>query len=129
MYEKIGFKNVKEFESKRITKILSSTNALRKVLIKYNFTLHSVLQFAWHRILYSYGNGNQTVIGTIFSGRNLPIIGVENSVGLFINTLPFIINHQDISDMSLCEAILYIQNKVDNISTKTNVNLNKLTFF
>lgn len=90
-------------------------------------TLHSILQFAWHKVLYAYGAGKNTVVGTTVSGRNIPIDGVENSVGLFINTLPLVVDHFKENDMSGVEAIKEIQKKMNVMNCKSNVELGKLS--
>lgn len=92
----------------------------------YGVTLHSILQFAWHKVLFAYGGGRNTVVGTTVSGRNIPIDGVENSVGLFINTLPLVVDHLKQTDMSLVEAIQDIQKKVNAMNCRSNVELGKL---
>lgn len=88
-------------------------------------TLHSILQFAWHKVLYAYGGGRHTVVGTTVSGRNIPIDGIENSVGLFINTLPLVVDHFR-QETNLIEAISEIQKKVNAMNCKSNVELGKL---
>ena len=83
--------------------------------------INSVVQYAWHKLLRIYGNSNTTVVGMVVSGRNLPIDNIENSVGLFINTLPLIFVHDD--KLSLIEQIKSIQNSTNEANTKSNVNL------
>jgi amino acid adenylation domain-containing protein/non-ribosomal peptide synthase protein (TIGR01720 family) len=58
-------------------------------------TVNTLVQYAWHKQLQIYGNGNVTVTGMTVSGRELPISGIEESVGLFINTLPVIHEHSE----------------------------------
>lgn len=92
----------------------------------YGVTLHSILQFAWHKVLFAYGGGKNTVVGTTVSGRNIPIDGIEISVGLFINTLPLVVDHLKQTDMSIVEAIQDIQRKVNAMNCRSNVELGKL---
>ncbi len=58
-------------------------------------TLNVLLQLAWHKLLQVYTRDAVTVVGTTVSGRGLPIAGIEESVGLYINTLPLIIDWQE----------------------------------
>lgn len=51
-------------------------------------TLNTVLQSAWGIVLQKYFNMNDVVFGTVTSGRNIPLDGIEKALGLFINTLP-----------------------------------------
>lgn len=72
------------------------------------------------------GNSQQTVVGTTVSGRNLPIDNIETSVGLYINTLPLIVDHQRQSKKSLLEAIKDIQSNLNEINSRSNTSLAKL---
>ncbi|UCH96478.1 MAG: AMP-binding protein, partial [Candidatus Aminicenantes bacterium] len=54
----------------------------------YSITLASLLYTAWGVLLQKYNNSNDVVFGTTVSGRSAKIEGIENMVGLFINTLP-----------------------------------------
>ena len=98
-------------------------HALRETCKQEGLTLHSILQFAWHRTLYAYCNASQTVIGTIVSGRNLPIAGIEDSVGLYINTLPLAVDHEADPNMSIRELIGKIQDSMMDISNHSGINL------
>ena len=89
-------------------------------------TLHSVLQFIWHKILAVYGNGRQTVTGTIVSGRNLPVQDVDSAVGLFINTLPLVVDHKAQAELTILDAIKTIQLDVITMNSRSNVELGKL---
>ncbi|WP_047686703.1 condensation domain-containing protein, partial [Xenorhabdus sp. NBAII XenSa04] len=61
---------------------------LKAMCRKQGVTLNVVLQFAWHKLLNSYSGDEQTIVGTTVSGRDVPVEGIEASVGLYINTLP-----------------------------------------
>ncbi|OGT41177.1 MAG: hypothetical protein A3F13_04160 [Gammaproteobacteria bacterium RIFCSPHIGHO2_12_FULL_40_19] len=61
---------------------------LKKLVHDEGLTLHGLVQFAWHKLLHTYTSDAQTIVGTIVSGRTLPITDIEKSVGLYINTLP-----------------------------------------
>ncbi|HKV91267.1 MAG TPA: condensation domain-containing protein [Candidatus Angelobacter sp.] len=56
---------------------------------KYGVTLNTVLQGAWALLLSRYSGKNDVVFGTTVSGRPPGLEGVDQMVGLFINTLPF----------------------------------------
>src|SRR5205814_10023020 len=43
---------------------------------------------AWALILSIYTDSDAVVFGVVLSGRNLPLAGVENTIGPLINTLP-----------------------------------------
>ncbi len=65
-----------------------SSNSLKQVAKAHGLTLNSMVQFAWHKLINVYSTDEQTIVGTTVSGRAIPIDGIEQSVGLYINTLP-----------------------------------------
>ncbi len=91
---------------------------------KYGVTLNSILQYAWHRTLSIYSNSQQTIVGSVVSGRNLPIDNIEKSVGLFINTLPVIVNHQEASNV--IDTITQLQKNINEANQRSNINLAKI---
>jgi non-ribosomal peptide synthase protein (TIGR01720 family) len=98
-------------------------NQLKALSRSEGVTINAILQYVWHKLLSVYGNTTQTVVGTTISGRNLPINDIENSVGLYINTLPLIVNH---SDGVVIEAIRAIQENINEINTRSEISLAKL---
>lgn len=64
-------------------------------------TTNTVAQFIWHKLVQIYTQDIQTVVGTTISGRALPIDDIEDSVGLYINTLPLVINWNDPCDATI----------------------------
>ncbi|ASR47662.1 non-ribosomal peptide synthetase [Paenibacillus kribbensis] len=55
---------------------------------RYQVTMNTLLQTAWGIVLQKYNNHNDVVFGSVVSGRPSDIIGVEDIIGLFINTIP-----------------------------------------
>ncbi|MBP7868054.1 MAG: amino acid adenylation domain-containing protein [Acidobacteria bacterium] len=68
---------------------------LREACTRAGVTLGAALQFAWHKLLSLYSGEERTVAGTTVSGRELPVDGIEESVGLYINTLPVTVEWPD----------------------------------
>lgn len=62
---------------------------------RQGLTLNSALQLAWAVVLRSYAETPDVVFGSVVSGRGAPIPGIENSIGLFINTLPVRVRLQE----------------------------------
>ncbi|GHH81085.1 surfactin synthase subunit 1 [Streptomyces sulfonofaciens] len=120
------YDHVHEHRTKKLRLGTERTAALKAVCAEHRVTLHSVLQFVWHKVLYAVGGGNTTVVGTIVSGRNPHIDGIENSVGLFINTLPLIVDHDDQAARSVGAAIREIQSAVNTMNSKSTVELGRL---
>ncbi|QSZ34268.1 hypothetical protein DSL72_005858 [Monilinia vaccinii-corymbosi] len=52
-------------------------------------SLASWFQAAWGLALSIYADSDTVVFGTVLSGRNLPIAGMDDTIGPLINTLPF----------------------------------------
>ena len=61
---------------------------IEKLARENNTTLSTIMQTAWGIVLQKYNNTDDAVFGAVVSGRPHEIIGIENMVGLFINTLP-----------------------------------------
>ncbi|NJO81279.1 MAG: amino acid adenylation domain-containing protein [Blastochloris sp.] len=51
-------------------------------------TVNTVIQGAWAVILSAYSSNNEVLFGTTVAGRPPDLFGVEQMIGLFINTLP-----------------------------------------
>ncbi|MFI1308646.1 amino acid adenylation domain-containing protein [Streptomyces albidoflavus] len=120
------YDHVREHRTKKLRLGAELTAGLKSLCTDHSVTLHSVLQFVWHQVLYAIGGGNTTVVGTIVSGRNLHVDAIENSVGLFINTLPLVVNHDDQAGHSLKEAITGIQTAVNAMNGQSTVELGRL---
>ncbi|WP_394750391.1 amino acid adenylation domain-containing protein [Spongiimicrobium salis] len=66
----------------------STTDGLKELAGKYEATLNTLLQTVWALLLSKYANQDDVVFGSVVSGRPSDLEGVEDMVGLFINTLP-----------------------------------------
>ncbi|MCP4216669.1 MAG: amino acid adenylation domain-containing protein, partial [bacterium] len=67
---------------------LQLTSALQEIAAANRATLNTVLQVAWGLLLQRYNNCSDVVFGSVVSGRPPEIPGIEEMVGLFINTVP-----------------------------------------
>ena len=65
-----------------------STQKLLHIAQQYHVTLSTVVQAAWALLLSRYSGEKDVVFGVTVSGRSPSFSGIENMVGLFINTLP-----------------------------------------
>ena len=70
-------------------------NSMRELCAEKSISITSVLHYCWSMLLAKYTNKSSVTFGTVVSGRNIPIVGVENELGLFINTIPIIVNFSD----------------------------------
>jgi amino acid adenylation domain-containing protein len=64
------------------------TGKLEDFVREHKITLASLLYCAWGILLQKYNNSTDVIFGTTVSGRPTNLKGIENMVGLFINTLP-----------------------------------------
>jgi len=70
------------------------TKRLQGLLESYGITAATVFQCAWGILLAKYNNVADVVFGSVVSGRSGEIAGIENMVGLFINTIPVRIQYE-----------------------------------
>ncbi|RMZ58567.1 amino acid adenylation domain-containing protein [Chryseobacterium nematophagum] len=96
---------------------------LKNLISKEGLTVNALLQYLWHKQLSIYSNQRTTVVGTTVSGRSLPVEGIESSVGLYINTLPLIVEHKEGKVMDL---IVNLQSSVSDLNTYSDKSLSSL---
>ena len=65
-----------------------ATAELQQLARTQQVTLNTVVQGAWALLLSRYSGSEDVVFGATVSGRPASLAGVEEMVGLFINTLP-----------------------------------------
>jgi len=94
---------------------------LKRMTHKEGITMSVMVQFVWHKFLQVYTNSLQTIVGTTLSGRDLPVDGIEESVGLYINTLPLIVNWEQ--DNSILSQLHQIQQRITEMNTHSFVEL------
>ncbi|WP_051569069.1 non-ribosomal peptide synthase/polyketide synthase [Alkaliphilus transvaalensis] len=71
------------------------TKAIEDLAKRNNVTVNNVMQSIWGIQLQKYNNVGDSVFGYVVSGRNGEVAGIEEMVGLFINTLPLRIRSGD----------------------------------
>ncbi|MBC8756558.1 amino acid adenylation domain-containing protein [Kordia sp. YSTF-M3] len=99
----------------------SQYQALKKLTKTEGLTLNTLVQFAWHKLIQEYTKDNQTIVGTTVSGRDIPVSGIEDSVGLYINTLPLIIDWEN--ENTVLEQIQYLHQQITDINSHSFANL------
>jgi amino acid adenylation domain-containing protein/non-ribosomal peptide synthase protein (TIGR01720 family) len=97
---------------------------LKNISGNEGITINAILQYVWHKIISIYSNIPETMVGTVVSGRTLPINNIETSVGLYINTLPLIVRHKE--KESIIDAIRNIQKYIHEMNNRSNISLAKL---
>ena len=96
---------------------------LKALCRQQGITLNVLLQFAWHKLIQVYTGDNITMVGTTTSGRALPISGIEESVGLYINTLPLIV---DWSEKSVQLQLQQMHQSITEMNNHSFVDLRNL---
>ncbi|MES2316842.1 MAG: amino acid adenylation domain-containing protein [Pseudomonadota bacterium] len=66
----------------------SQTARLQQFAKLHQTTVNTVLQLAWGYLLHRYSGEQHVLFGTTLSGRPAEVAGIEEMVGLFINTIP-----------------------------------------
>ncbi|WP_054742451.1 condensation domain-containing protein [Cellulosilyticum ruminicola] len=61
---------------------------------EHEMTLATLFYTAWGIALQKKLNIEDVVLGTVVSGRNIPVLGIDQVIGMFINTIPLRINTQ-----------------------------------
>ncbi|UAA39976.1 amino acid adenylation domain-containing protein [Paraneptunicella aestuarii] len=70
----------------------SETEQLQQLARKTHTTVNVIVQACWSLLLSAYSGQQQVVFGATTSGRPAELVGVEEMVGLFINTIPVVID-------------------------------------
>jgi amino acid adenylation domain-containing protein len=89
---------------------------LKAFAYKNRLTLHSVLQYAWHKIINLYSNNPKTIVGTLVHAKVCSIEDINKYAGSTLNILPLIIEHQNLANNnSIIESIKLIDQAIDKI--------------
>ncbi|MCX8130380.1 MAG: amino acid adenylation domain-containing protein [Clostridia bacterium] len=75
------------------------TNEIRAFVRENQLTVANLLYCAWGILLQRYSNTGDVVFGTTVSGRTPHIRGIEEMIGLFINTIPLRVTEVDDEDI------------------------------
>ncbi|WDE09241.1 non-ribosomal peptide synthetase [Thalassomonas viridans] len=97
---------------------------LKAMCGQQGITVNVALQFAWHKLLQAYTQDEQTIVGTTVSGRSMPVDNIESGVGLYINTLPLVVNWPE--DASVAEVLQSVHLGVTDLNTYAAMPLAKL---
>ena len=105
----------------------NKTSQLIELSRKAGVTLNTILQAAWSILLGNQLNKSDVVFGVTVSGRQIDMTGIEEMVGIFINTLPLRIQ-LNISD-SLFTLLHQIQTSTVNLQNNTQIPLSLIHSF
>ncbi|OTA15882.1 peptide synthase [Xenorhabdus vietnamensis] len=102
----------------------SAYEQLKNTCRTQGVTLNVMLQFAWHKLLHSYTGDEQTIVGTTVSGRDVPVEGIDSSVGLYINTLPLMVQWHKTN--SIINVLQDIQQDIAALNSHSAISLASL---
>ena len=86
--EQPGAGGAGESAEQRLLLDLGQTARLQHFAKLNKTTVNTVLQLAWGYLLHRYSGEQHVLFGTTLSGRPAEVAGIEEMVGLFINTIP-----------------------------------------
>lgn len=67
----------------------------KEISAKNSSTINTFFNIVWGKVLQRYINSYDVVFGSIISGRPPELYGIENMIGVFINTVPIRIKFED----------------------------------
>ncbi|MFC8148507.1 bacitracin non-ribosomal peptide synthetase BacC [Bacillus paralicheniformis] len=100
------------------------TGRITELASRNNVTFHTVLQCIWGMLLARYSQTDDVVFGTVISGRDAQVAGIEKMVGLFINTVPTRIRLE--KSQSFKELIKSVQEQALEGRTYHDMNLSEV---
>ena len=96
-YQKTGYKNERIFIKNIASTAIDGAlfEQMKKHCLNMGISHNVFVQAVWGYLLSSYNNTQDVVFGTVVSGRPAHINGIENMVGLFVNTIPVRVNYTE----------------------------------
>ncbi|MCR8981703.1 non-ribosomal peptide synthetase [Brevibacillus laterosporus] len=88
----------------------SLTKRLKTFVQEQNITIATFFYTVWGMVLQRYNNNQDVVFGVTSSGRTAPIQGIDQMVGLFINTLPLRVKNR--SDETIIDLLQMVHQQV-----------------
>ncbi|MGL4696424.1 amino acid adenylation domain-containing protein [Enterococcus larvae] len=80
--------DTQQVRTEKVTLDEAVSRQLHQATLSMQITMSSLMETAWGITLQKYNWTQDVVFGKIVSGRNAPLRGIEQAVGLFINTIP-----------------------------------------
>src|ERR1043166_2897463 len=93
--EAVGEPGVDDYQNEQVVLGAELSEQLQQLGREQQLTLNTIVQGAWAVLLSRYSGERQVVLGVTVSGRPAELRGVERMVGLFINSLPLVVQVQE----------------------------------
>ena len=100
------------------------TVVIDRVSKELKITPNAIFEAVWGILLSRYNDCENVVFGKIVSGRNVPLNGIDETVGLFINTVPKSIHIE--SNVKICDLLSRVNKANFSSSGFEFVELNKI---
>ena len=97
------------------------TSHISKIAASKGVTSGSWYQAAWAIVLQYLGAGSTPCFGTTVSGRDIPIHGIDQYVGLMINTLPTVVSIKPEEPFSELAKQVHLQSAVIQNNAQTSL--------
>ena len=120
----LDYKFIQEPISKIIKIKDKEYSALSNFIKQEGLTWSNLIMWCWSKALSIHDNRHENIIGITLSGRGLPINDIEQSVGLYINTLPLVVRHS--SNESILNILKNIQKDTEQLNQLTHTHLSSL---
>ena len=112
---------IQTFQAEKISHHLDK-KTIEKLAMVNNTTIYKLLLSQFIILLHKYIHEDNIQIGTITSGRTHP--DIQNTLGMFVNTLPFI---QSVSDEdTLKETLIKTEKEISNLFANQNYTIDQI---
>jgi amino acid adenylation domain-containing protein/non-ribosomal peptide synthase protein (TIGR01720 family) len=90
---------------------LPEATRVRSFCQEHNLTLASIFRLAWAKVLRAFTGDDQVCFGYLASGREIPVAGIEEAVGAFINMLICSIDFDTTSQQTTIQSLEKLQDE------------------
>ncbi|KAE8829847.1 hypothetical protein HRS9139_06471 [Pyrenophora teres f. teres] len=90
---------------------IPEASQVRNFCQEHNVTLASIFRLAWAKVLRAFTGDEQVCFGYLASGREIPVAGIEEAVGAFINMLVCSIDFDATSQQSAITSLDKLQDE------------------
>ncbi|MDM8557191.1 amino acid adenylation domain-containing protein [Candidatus Parabeggiatoa sp. HSG14] len=109
----IGQSSIQPANYQSVNLILDASlnHQLESFIHQHHLTLNTLVQGAVALLLARYSGESEVVFGITTSGRQVPVVGIEQMLGVFINTLPLRVQLENKTILNVLQTILQQQQK------------------
>lgn len=116
--------DIESFKQKEFTLEASLREKLVEVSYNTHLTKTALITFAWGKMMARRTKKDRVMFGVTTSGRTVEVLGIDNVVGLFINTIPITVDYSQ--TRMLDEAIELLRKDLTEVNGKEQIPLYEL---